>query len=731
MSEKYTNLQKTRLAWDPYMRYLVLAIDEADYLKRAEAVPMMSPKKPIESNINSRAVHVRETADIAKEIAAALGLNDDLAYVGMLLHDAGHPFSAHEGEVIFSEFNEIYNIQYFHHNSKGLGIIWQERILEDALSRIPNLTSELEKQLRDEFYYFLDIVISHDGEARKEDLEKKAVKYDTLQEAVEDKANKANSENNYKFIAQTPEGQVAKYSDVIAYLATDIQDAFRWGFLDKFDEEYLMIIGTAVLGDRLNENTKQEDVIKVAKERIEQLQHIKLREQFKDTDNETDKQLMQIANNINKDILELKKQRKDIAIAVVNNIIANKEREIGKTLDEQEKKKILKDYLSNHPLIQPEEIQDRIEEEKAKYKKLKNPQNSDEILECNSEMDKIEEFTNKFLGMPLTVVKSIIQQIQDFLINDIIENSKPNEENSNNMPTFSQRALDLINNLKIKNMKEFVIDTKWEYQKKEYPQVVLKIVPQIAANLLRAGTIRNKFGDRSIRERISSKDALKYMRMRIQQDGKSEDELIKYLPKKIKSSKSYKRRIFAIEKNKGEKDEQKYKVAECTLTKDIIQYINEKGQSFVNQYMYTFNAIPHRIRAKVKRAFSDEPEKEKKNEYYDSIIQKQLNTIRSRFIKDFELTCKTYSEVNSAFKELDDIDREEFIQKLIDEDRQNMEYKMALQMTSDYLAGLNDETFKQTAIDLGYLQQDTIDNAKRGRIKSVSVERDLAYLENK
>lgn len=321
MTKKYPNLQRTNLAWDPYMKYLVFAIDEADYLKRAESVPMMSPKTPTETLISSRSIHVREAADIAKQVAAALELNDDLAYIGMLLHDAGHPFSAHEGEVIFSEVNEIYNLQYFHHNSKGLGTILQERILEDALSRIPDLTPELEKQLRDEFYYFLDIVISHDGEASKDDLDKKTVQYDTLQQAVEDKAKKANSENNYKFVAQTPEGQIGKYSDAIAYLATDIQDAFRMGLLDKFDEEYLIIIGTAVLGKKLNENTRQEDIIKAAKEQISQLQSTKLREQFNDTDNEIDRRLITIAKSIEKEILDLKEKRRAAATEEVGRII--------------------------------------------------------------------------------------------------------------------------------------------------------------------------------------------------------------------------------------------------------------------------------------------------------------------------------------------------------------------------------------------------------------------------
>ena len=389
----------------------------------------------------------------------------------------------------------------------------------------------------------------------------------------------------------------------------------------------------------------------------------------------------------------------------------------------------MQDYLIRHPLVLPEEIKERIEAEKSKYRNLKNPQNSEELLECNSEMDKIEEFTNSFLNMNLDVVKSVIQQIQEFLINDVIENSKSNKEKNNNMPAFSDKAINLMLQLKRKNMKEFVIDTKWEYQQREYPQIVLKILPRIAANLLRAGIIRNKFSDKNIKNHIPSEEALGYMKMRAQQGERTEESLMEYVPKRIRNSKLFKSKITSFNKTNNSSIALKRKFAEYELTNGIIEYINEKGQSFANQYMYTFNAIPHRIRAKVNRAFSLHPEEEKKNEYYDSIIQKQLQAIRNRFIEDFELVGKSDSEVILAFNRLDDGDKEKFIQSLVDEDRKNMEYKMALQMTSDYLAGMNDETFKHMAIELGYIEPETIKKAKRGKIKSASVKNDLTRLE--
>ena len=56
----------------------------------------------------------------------------------MLMHDAGHPFSAHEGEEIFSQLGEIDDTQYFHHNAKGVEVLTSEDICGKAISKIPN-----------------------------------------------------------------------------------------------------------------------------------------------------------------------------------------------------------------------------------------------------------------------------------------------------------------------------------------------------------------------------------------------------------------------------------------------------------------------------------------------------------------------------------------------------------------------------------------------------------------
>lgn len=724
MSEKYPNLQRTNLAWDPYMRYLVFAIDEANYMKRAQAKPMMTPRHAEESHLTSRAMHLRETADIAKRIAVELGLNDDLAYIGMLLHDAGHPFSAHEGEVIFNELNETFDGQYFHHNSKGLDVIKQEGILDDAIKRIPNLTPELEAKLRHEFNYFLDIVISHDGEASEEDLKQQNEKspYSTVEEAIIDKGNKANSSNKYKFIAETPEGQVAKYSDAIAYLATDIQDAFRMGFLKQFDSEYLELIGTMILknreyttGSETKEYTKEEK-IRAAKEEIDLIKESKLREQFKDVNTDKNRPLINAARTIKEEIDKLQAPRIEAVENQIAEEINKREEEQQRKLDDQEKKDIRKEIIKNNKTITDKEIEAEIEKELMKYEKerINGKLSLEEILKLESEEEKIKEFTYKLLNIPSDVVQSITQQMQEFFINDILHNSKPKENGSNNMPAFSNEGLQLLIDLKRKNMREFVIDTKWDYQQKLYPGVAQKMVNTYAQNIIKAGTIRNKFYDPDIRGYIEDEEALKHMKVQFNEND-------------IVESKKYKRRIGLRQTAYTVPSSEKSKITENRLTCKLIRHVEEKGESFASQYMYTYNAIPTRVRNKVARAFLQKKE-DKPNAFYEDVIQEELKDIRDAFLTRHgkKVSDKPYTEdeIKSMTADYNAIPKEEkeaFVQELIEQKRQNMELIMAKQMVSDYLAGMTDESFKHIAINLKLIDRKTIEEAERGTTKSASV----------
>jgi dGTPase len=73
-------------------------------------------------HFRSRLTHTMEVAQIARTIAAALGLNEDLAEALALVHDIGHPPFGHSGEHALDEALAAYGIR-FDHNLHALRIV--------------------------------------------------------------------------------------------------------------------------------------------------------------------------------------------------------------------------------------------------------------------------------------------------------------------------------------------------------------------------------------------------------------------------------------------------------------------------------------------------------------------------------------------------------------------------------------------------------------------------------
>lgn len=106
-------LKRTDLKWDNYMEYLIDAINTSKSMQRAETKPMSTPRAARESHLISRASHQRMAASAGKRIAKALNLNGEYMYASMLMHDLGHPFSAHEGENDFQVLKQFNNLRVF------------------------------------------------------------------------------------------------------------------------------------------------------------------------------------------------------------------------------------------------------------------------------------------------------------------------------------------------------------------------------------------------------------------------------------------------------------------------------------------------------------------------------------------------------------------------------------------------------------------------------------------
>lgn len=171
---------------------------------------------PLGDHYVTRLTHTLEVSQIARTIARALNLNEDLAEAISLGHDLGHTPFGHVGEEIL---NEIFP-EGFAHNEQSLRVV---EIIENEGAGL-NLTQEVREG-----------ILKH-SKPRQGLLGKGWNAPDTL------------------------EGQICKLADSIAYVNHDIGDAIRAGLIRPQD---LPSAAGSVLGRTHSEriNTLVTDVV--------------------------------------------------------------------------------------------------------------------------------------------------------------------------------------------------------------------------------------------------------------------------------------------------------------------------------------------------------------------------------------------------------------------------------------------------------------------------------------
>jgi len=150
-------------------------------------------------HFRNRLTHTLEVSQIARAVAAALGLNTELAEVLALVHDIGHPPFGHAGEQKLDKLMRAHGSR-FNHNLQALRIVEQ---FESPYLDFPglNLTFEVREGI---------VKHSHDYTAAE------------LPHLTE-----------YLLDLRTPlEGQLIDWVDEIAYNTADLDDAREAGLLD-------------------------------------------------------------------------------------------------------------------------------------------------------------------------------------------------------------------------------------------------------------------------------------------------------------------------------------------------------------------------------------------------------------------------------------------------------------------------------------------------------------------
>ena len=162
---------------------------------------------PEGDHYRTRLTHTLEVAQIARTIARALRLNEDLTEAIVLAHDLGHPPFGHAGEEALNEMMAGYG--GFRHDVQSLRVVERlerRRTSDGTIQHGLNLTWEVR-----------DGIGGHSK--GHSDLETLPSIDDTPAEAL----------------PHTVEGQLARVSDRIAYMHHDADDAIRAGLIGEQD----------------------------------------------------------------------------------------------------------------------------------------------------------------------------------------------------------------------------------------------------------------------------------------------------------------------------------------------------------------------------------------------------------------------------------------------------------------------------------------------------------------
>jgi len=179
-------------------------------------------------HVTHRVLHVQLVSKVARTIGRFLRLNEDLIEAIALGHDIGHPPFGHDGEMLLDGLCRSHGLPSFQHNLQSV------RFLEhiEKKGRGWNLTLQT-----------LDGIMCHDGEIHNQTLtpEREKTFSDFDRQLREKSVNK-----KFELVPMTMEGCVVRFSDTIAYIGRDIEDAIELEIIKRSD---IPAPCRAVLGD--------------------------------------------------------------------------------------------------------------------------------------------------------------------------------------------------------------------------------------------------------------------------------------------------------------------------------------------------------------------------------------------------------------------------------------------------------------------------------------------------
>lgn len=173
-------------------------------------------------HVRTRLTHTMEVAQIGRDIARALGLNEDLTEAIALSHDLGHPPFGHAGEEALNQWMKKQRsvtpsvVEGFEHNAQSHRVV---TVLAEHSTQFPGLN--LNKEI-------LEGILKHRTPHDGEKVQKST--FITSSESSE-------SFDSSQSFPQSPalEAQIVNLADEIAYTGHDCEDGIRAGLFTQTD----------------------------------------------------------------------------------------------------------------------------------------------------------------------------------------------------------------------------------------------------------------------------------------------------------------------------------------------------------------------------------------------------------------------------------------------------------------------------------------------------------------
>ena len=346
-----------------------------------------------------------------------------------------------------------------------------------------------------------------------------------------------------------------------------------------------------------------------------------------------------------------------------------------------------------------------------------------------------------------SVVDKVLTDVQDAFINDYINTTKAKwteieerynkkmegkteeekkklieerKEEKRKAMGFSERIYKAFYAMKTLDYDEYVQYTKKVYQTQSQPRAIKQLMEDCAEVIVKMGIIRDKFYDKAILASIKDDEVREAMKLPITDEKEYDKVKEKIGINELKPVKKRKKKPSKPRKHKSARKKQEAR--KNVLYKGLYGYIQRMDERFAIICMDTYYAIPTNIKELVKKAVDP---------YYEPDIY--IETEQDEIYRIRDELRRSYSKdgIHITREEIDN-----YVEDKIKKERENFQYKVALNCIGRYIGGINDNGIRSLLEETGYVSklvygnEDTNDKTVNKHLQEMSKSISNALEEN-